>query len=247
MMTGREPTRQRRNSGLASLLILMMLAALFGVLAWGFLAGGTQSSGLAQAVDAALVDSGVESRVTAVLLNYRTYDTLLECFVLLLGVVAVWSLQPYRYGRHDPPLSPILSSLVRLLAPLMVLVSGYLVWAGSNQAGGAFQAGAIIGGAGVLFLLTSSPLLAHLPKRLLSLAICMGPLFFLLLAVGTLVFGGNFLEYRRQVAAIAIAALEAVAALSIGISLAALFGGSRPAEAHQETGRDGLAQGEGEE
>ncbi len=40
--------------------------------------------------------SGVTNPVTAVLLNYRSYDTLLELGVLLLAVVAVWSLRSPR-------------------------------------------------------------------------------------------------------------------------------------------------------
>ncbi len=246
-MRGSDSTGQSRGRGLVSPVHLVMLIGLFTALSWGYLAPGLESSGLAHRLDASLVDSGVESRVTAVLLNFRAYDTLLECFVLFLGVVAVWSLRPVGSDRHDPPPGLILSSLVRLLVPLMVLVGGYLLWAGSNQAGGAFQAGAIVGGAGVLLLLTSSPLLSAFPKGLLSWGICLGPFFFLLVAVIALGQGRNFMEYRREMAAMTIVALEAVAALSIGLSLAALFGGRRP-EAHQEmAGQDEPSPGEGEE
>lgn len=243
-----ESTGHRCGRRLGSLLSLVMLAMLFAALAWGCLTGGAPSSGLGQSVDAALHDSGVESRVTAVLLNYRAYDTLLECFVLFLGVVVVWSLRPYRPQHPDPPIGSILASLVRFLIPLMVLVGGYLLWAGSNQAGGAFQAGAILGGAGVLLLLASSPLLHVLPKVLLPGAICLGPLFFLVVAVGAMVLGGVFLGYRRETAAIVIVVLEAVAAGAIGLSLAALFRGSRPEETSSAQARtDALTQEEGQE
>jgi multisubunit Na+/H+ antiporter MnhB subunit len=224
-----------------------MLAGLAAALAWGYLAPGPESFGLAHRVDAALTESGVESRVTAVLLNYRVYDTLLECFVLFLGVAIVWSLQPVRPVQHDPPVDPVLSSLVRFLVPLMVLVGGYLLWAGSSQAGGAFQAGAILGGAGVLLLLTSSRLLSVLPKGLLSWGICLGPFVFLLVAVGAMVMGGNFLEYRRGSATMIIIVLEVVAAFSIGLSLATFFGGRRPAESCEKTAAGRSLQGEGEE
>ncbi|MBU0480385.1 MAG: sodium:proton antiporter [Proteobacteria bacterium] len=232
---------------LASSLGLVMPVALFAVLAWGYLAPGTRSSGLARHVDEALAESGVESRVTAVLLNYRAYDTLLECFVLFLGVAVVWSMRPSRSAGSDSPADPVLLSLVRLLAPFLVLIGIYLLWAGSSQAGGAFQAGAIFGGAGVLLLLTSSRLLSILPGKLLSPGICLGPFFFLLAAFGAMALGGNFLEYRRESAAMIVIALEVMAAFSIGLSLAVFFGGSHPEESCESRSGGGISPGEGEE
>ena len=228
-MTKRDDSlRQRFGGGLVSLLRLVMLLGLYVVFAWAFLSSGAESPGLAHHVDATLLESGAKRRITAVLLNYRAYDTLLECFVLFLGVVTVWSIGHSCYDQHEPPVSSILVSLVRLLVPFMVLVAGYLLWAGHNQAGGAFQAGAILGGAGVLLLLTSSPLLFTLPHRLLSYGICLGPFFFLLIASATTGLGGYFLEYRWGVASMVIVALEAVTVFSIGLTLAGLFGGCRP-------------------
>lgn len=246
-MKGLEGSGKKRHIRLVSLLNMVMLAGLSAALAWAYLAPGPEALGLAHRVDAALAESGVKSRVTAVLLNYRAYDTLLECFVLFLGVATVWSLQPARPVQHDPPVDPVLASLVRLLVPLMMLVGGYLLWAGSSQAGGAFQAGAILGGAGVLLILTSSRLLATLPKGLLAWGICLGPFFFLAVGVGAAVSGGNFLEYRRGAATMIIIALEVVAAFSIGLSLAVFFGGSRPEESCEKTAAAGPPQGEGEE
>ena len=225
-----------------AVLNLLLMAMLFSALAWGYLSADPPAAGLARQVDSALLESGVESRVTAVLLNFRAYDTLLECFVLLLGVVTVWSLRPSRFDLDDPPSSPILSSLVRLLGPLMVLVGGYLLWAGSNQAGGAFQAGAILGGAGVLLLLTSSSILSDLPRRSLPWALCLGPFIFLIIGVGAMVLGGHFLQFRLSSATGVIVSLEAVAAFSIGLSLASLFGGRRPKKSKITTRESGPSQ-----
>lgn len=210
-------------------LLLVLLALLFTALAWAYLAPGLTAVGLAAQVDTSLATSGVNSRVTAVLLNFRAYDTLLECFVIFLGVMVVWSLRPTTTTvPRQPQAGAILSSLERLLVPLMVLVAGYLLWAGSNQAGGAFQAGAILGGAGVLLLLDSSPLLARLPKRGLIWGICLGPFYFLLVAVAAMLRGRHFLEYRAPEATLAIVTLEAAAAFSIGLCLATLFAGRLP-------------------
>ena len=114
-MKDSEASGKERHRGFAFLLSLVMLAGLAVAFAWGYLAPGPESIGLAHRVDGALTESGVESRVTAVLLNYRAYDTLLECFVLFLGVAVVWSLQPSRPVQHDLPVDPVLSSLVSFL------------------------------------------------------------------------------------------------------------------------------------
>ncbi len=209
--------------------LALLLVLLFTALAWAYLAPGPAAVGLAAQVDASLTASGVSSRVTAVLLNFRAYDTLLECFVIFLGVMVVWSLRPTTVtAPRQPQAGAILSSLERLLVPLMVLVAGYLLWAGSNQAGGAFQAGAILGGAGVLLLLDSSPLLARLPKGGLVWGICLGPFYFLVVAVAAMLRGRHFLEYRAPEATLAIVTLEATAAFSIGLCLATLFAGRQP-------------------
>jgi hypothetical protein len=49
-------------------------------------------AGLRRDVTEALPRSGVENPVTAVLLNFRAWDTLLESVVLLAALIGVWSL-----------------------------------------------------------------------------------------------------------------------------------------------------------
>ncbi|MFN2442615.1 MAG: sodium:proton antiporter, partial [Thermoanaerobaculia bacterium] len=55
------------------------------------------ASGQLNLVTGQLSDSGVEHPVTAVLLNFRGYDTFLEMGVLLLAVLSIWSLD---HARH---------------------------------------------------------------------------------------------------------------------------------------------------
>ncbi|MGB6174922.1 MAG: hypothetical protein WBF43_00955, partial [Methylocella sp.] len=44
-----------------------------------------------------LAETGLGNPITAVLIAYRSFDTLLEKVVLVLAVVGVWSLAPDRY------------------------------------------------------------------------------------------------------------------------------------------------------
>lgn len=183
--------------------------------------------GLEGVVAARLGESGVASPVTAVLLNFRGYDTLLEVMVLFLAVLGVWSLAPAVLPTPRPT-SPVQVSAVRLLVPLMLLVAVYLVWEGSRLAGGAFQGGAVLAAAGVMLLVANLPWLVRVEVVLLRLGLVLGPAVFVAVAAGCLLGGGRLLEYPTRWAGELLLAIEFCCALSIGLTLAALFAGGRP-------------------
>lgn len=175
-------------------------------------------------VTANLGESGVAHPVTAVLLNFRGYDTLLEVAVLLLALLGVFALSHHATSRAHPaaPAHPVLQTLARLLAPLMVLVAGYLLWIGAHAPGGAFQAGAVLAAAGVLLRLAGLlPGWAH-PGRLLRGGLALGLLIFLAVAVAVLP-QGELLRYPPAVASSLILLVEAGLTLSIGLTLAGLY------------------------
>jgi multisubunit Na+/H+ antiporter MnhB subunit len=218
----------------ATLVAAAALATLIGVLlAAVALRVPAEPVSLRPLVTERLPDSGVTQPVTAVLLNFRAYDTWLELGVLLLAVVALLALRrtfdladarPY-----DP--EPVLAGLAAVLVPLMILAAGYLLWLGTHAAGGAFQAGAMLGGAGVLLRVAGYRSLEGLGRTLLRLALVSGFLAFLLVAVAVAAFGHHVLEYPRGHASTLIVAIEAAAALGIGCTLAALFTGATPRQA----------------
>jgi len=149
--------------------------------------------------------------------------------VLLLALLGVWSLGGMAWRNLATP-DPVLDTLARLLAPILILVAAYLLWAGAHAPGGAFQAGSVLGAGGVLLLLAGWRLrsgLAGLPLRLLLVA---GPGAFVTVAVLTLLLEGQLLEYPPDQAGILILTIEATATLSISATLAALFLGGRPPE-----------------
>jgi multisubunit Na+/H+ antiporter MnhB subunit len=172
--------------------------------------------------------SGVDSPVTAVLLNFRGYDTLLEVIVLLLAVIGVWSFTRAPIPAKERKVGSVQLGMVRLLAPLMCLVGVYLVWQGSHLAGGAFQGGAVIGGAIVLMLISELPWLNSIPSFHLRLGLLFGPFVFVLVALGCLVSEGTFLTYPQNLAGPLLILIESACALSIGLTLASLFAGGRP-------------------
>lgn len=214
-------------------LAVTLAAALGTATAWA-LVTLPPSSGLRDAVAAQMPASGVAHPVTAVLLNFRGYDTLLEVAVLLLALVATWSLRlaPSRATRDSPGL--VLHELVRFVVPLLVVLAGYLLWLGAHAPGGAFQAGALLAGAGVLLSLVEARPLGPAPPVAVRLLAVLGVAVFLAVAL-LLLPGGRLLEYGPGRAGLLILVIEAASTVSIGLALAYLFRGDEPA-GHRGTG-----------
>lgn len=184
--------------------------------------------GLLPEVEAQLARSGVAHPVTAVLLNFRGYDTLLEIIVLFLAALGVWSLGFVKTGRADSPAGPVLSALVRVLLPILILLSAYLLERGASAPGGAFQAGAVLGTAGVLLLLSDIPFSRAWFSWPLKTALIAGPGVFLGVAAFTVPIGYSLLQYPPAWATALIVLVESVATLSIAATLLVLFAGGRP-------------------
>ena len=170
-----------------------------------------------------LHETGVSHPVTAVLLNYRAWDTLLELAVLLLALLGARQLGPRPLDLAEP--WPLLRAWARVLAPLLVLAAGYILWRGASAPGGAFQAGALL--ASGVVLLRLSGLLPRLrwsfmPLRLLVLG---GLLVFVGVAVATAWLGEGWLTYPGGAAKPIILMIETVATLSIAASLSLLVVG----------------------
>ncbi|MCQ4307150.1 DUF4040 domain-containing protein [Pseudomonas stutzeri] len=207
------PTRQRLAAALVVLPLLFML--LQGLAP---LADGTPT--LPDELDRVMPRTGVSHPVTAVLLNVRAWDTLLELAVLLLALLGARQLGPRRLDLAEP--WPLLRAWARVLAPLLVLAAGYILWRGASSPGGAFQAGSLLA-AGVV-LLRLSALLPRLrwsfaPLRLLVLG---GLLLFIGVAIVTAWLGEGWLNYPDDSAKLIILLIEAVATLSIAASLSLL-------------------------
>ena len=177
-------------------------------------------------IDGALAQSGVEYPVTAVLLNFRAWDTLLELAVLLLALLGARQLGPVRLQLSEP--WPMLRAWGRTLAPLLVLAAGYVLWRGAAAPGGAFQAGALLASGIVLLRLAGAlPALrwSHWPLRLLVLV---GLLLFIGVAAACAWYGEGWLHYPAAWAKPLIVAIEVAATLSIAASLSLLVLGDEP-------------------
>ena len=221
----------RDGKKMSDLLLALLLVPFAGMLVWVVTALPEPPPSLTAEAYRRLEEAGVLSPVTAVLLNFRGYDTLLEIGVLLLAVIACLALrQAHPAGPLFPPLpaDPVLAALIRLLIPVMVIVAGYLLWAGTHAPGGAFQAGAVLGAAGVLLLLGETIRFTPAPDILIRGAIGGGFGIFLAVAAASMLSGRYLLEYPTAWAGTLIVLLETVLTLSIGVTLAALFAANPP-------------------
>lgn len=193
---------------------------------------------LPDSVAAAMADSGVGHPVTAVLLNFRAWDTLLELMVLLLALTGVRQLYPRGKegkdgetgARHSQTRAwPLLQAWTRFLAPVLVLTGGYLLWRGADEPGGAFQAGALLASAAVILRLTGLLPALSWTSTLLRLSVVAGAFLFLMVALTTLFFGEGWLVYPVLWAGGLIIAIELLATVSIAVTLSLLVIGE-PAE-----------------
>lgn len=223
---------RRRTTAVLGLGLAVPFAALLGSAGWRMRDAG----GLGDAVQSRLADSGVGNPVTAVLLNFRSYDTLLEVAVLLAAALAVLALQPdddLRAVPLPPPAEPVLQTLVRVVVPVSVVVSGWLLLLGTSGPGGAFQAGALLAGALVLLRLTGHRSPAPGRRSLRGLLVA-GTVAFLGLAAGTALVGDGLLVLAPSWAGAAVLAIETALTVSIGVTLAELYVADQPAPRHRD-------------
>ena len=215
----------------------LLAAGLTALLVWAWFAT-PQGPGLAGDVAANLAATGVGNPVTAVLLNYRAWDTLLESIVLLAALAGVWIL-----GRDADWANPLglrqharadgtMAALGRLLPPVGLLVGVYLVWAGADQPGGAFQGGTVLAAMGILAGMAGRIAPPKVDRVIWRLGLVIGPGVFLGAGLVMLGAGAGFLTYPQDMAKPVIIVIEVFLTLSIAVTLGLLVlgpPGPRPA------------------
>lgn len=203
----------------------MLCLGVTAALGWAVIERPTPAENLPERVAAAIPEAGVEHPITAVLLNFRSYDTLLEIAVLLVVVVVALALREAQPDRPEQMGldNPLLRSVMGWLLPLILVMAGFLLWAGSYQPGGAFQAGSVLAGAGVLLRLAGVPTAWMDNALLMRTGLALGLLTFVGVGLLVMLQGGPFLTYPLEYAGSLILFIELTLTLSIGLTLLALF------------------------
>ena len=149
---------------------------------------------------------GVPNIVTAVLADYRSYDTLGETTVVFAAALAVMVL--LGGGRPVPPSEGermgqgMASDLVvrvgaKLILPFIMVIALYVQLHGDYGPGGGFQAG-VIAAAGVILVGVTMGLRRAkrmAPSAVVQAMAALGVLIFAGTGVAAMLLGGNFLEY----------------------------------------------------
>jgi multisubunit Na+/H+ antiporter MnhB subunit len=209
-------------------IVTLLCTALAITLGWAYLHALSLGphDGLPRAITENLETSGVSNPVTAVLLNFRAWDTLLELAVLLTAALGILAL-----GKEGPAYQPagvVYEGLIRWLVPLLILTAGYLLWVGAHAPGGAFQAGATLAAAGVVLRLAGIQRIGLPAGTRLNILMAVGVGVFLLVGLALLLTGRPFLGYPPALAGMLILVIETAAMLAIAATLILAFAGGRP-------------------
>ncbi len=228
-----EPRSVAERPGIWLQIPAALLAALvFAGLATVVLLPADPAPSLAPAAAEHLTKLDIGNPVTAVLMAYRSLDTLLEKVVLLLALIGVWSLAPDNLWGGSPGLwsdtrrSGELTLLARLLPPVGTVVGIYILWVGAIAPGGAFQGGAILAAMWLLIMIAGLRAAPAVGQRWLRLVLIAGPAVFL--AVGFVGFAlpNGFLSYPERITKPLIIVIEVVLTMSIAAILGLLVAGA---------------------
>jgi len=186
---------------------------------------------LAPTVARHLAQTGVGNPITAVLLSFRAMDTLLEAIVLLVGLIAIWSLAPDRawggrpgQAQTEDPKGP-LAYLARVLPPIGIVIAIYIFWVGADHPGGKFQGATILAAMWLLVMMSGLSDAPAIDRGWLRFLLIVGPAAFIAVGFLGVVVAGAFLSYPTGFAKLLIVLIEAALLPSLAVTLALLLAG----------------------
>ena len=146
-------------------LVLPPLAAILGVLVWGY----TGLPGFGDRIgeygdlinEHAQAQRHITNYVTAVMFDYRSLDTMIEEFILFTAVMGlVLLLRSGRDATEQRPRDIVTSDAVRtagsMLSPVLMLFGLWLITFGYITPGGGFQGGVIASGGALMLWVAGS-------------------------------------------------------------------------------------------
>jgi multisubunit Na+/H+ antiporter MnhB subunit len=183
------------------------------------------------AVAASGAGAGLGNPITAVLISYRSFDTMLEKIVLILAVVAVWSIgtdgawgnAPAQLRQARP--HPEMVFLAQVLVPIGTLIGIHIFWVGADAPGGAFQGGALLAAMWMMAMMAHLTEPPRIDVRWLRLALVAGPAVFLIVGLAGVFMAGSFFAYPPSLAKPIILFIETFMVLSIAAALPMLVAG----------------------
>jgi multicomponent Na+:H+ antiporter subunit B len=186
----------------------LLLAATGDFPAWGD-AGSPASQGQVSSfyIEQTINETKVPNMVTAVLADFRGYDTMFETVVIFIagiGIIAV--LRTFGDQASKVPDEPeadndsgdlIVRTTCHMVVPLIQLFALYVVAHGHHSPGGGFQGGVMLGASYILFALACGLPAAkrRMGERRAIIIAAAGIIIYAGWGVACLLLGGNFLDY----------------------------------------------------
>jgi multicomponent Na+:H+ antiporter subunit B len=176
-------------------------------------AGGSPAASLYY-IENTYRDTRVPNLVTAILADYRGYDTLFETVVIFTAGMAIFAILrvlrreesasggPAASAPTDPAIDGdhhriITGMTCRIAVPLVQIFALYVIAHGHHSPGGGFQGGVMLGASFILIALSTTlrNALARLGEGSFIRLACLGILIYAGFGFLPLVFGRNFLDY----------------------------------------------------
>jgi multicomponent Na+:H+ antiporter subunit B len=163
-------------------------------------------------IEQAYETSHVPNLVSAILADYRNFDTMFETTVVFTAGTAIFLILRLPLGplarrrnsqhpqaiRQPLPRDPILEMACRVLFPPTHLFGLYVLTHGHYSPGGGFQAGVILGASFILLAIgfDMRAILARFPEGLYKPLAALGVLLYAGLGAICIALGENFLDYE---------------------------------------------------
>ncbi len=148
-------------------------------------------------------ETHVPNLVTAVLADYRSYDTMFETVVIFtagIAIIAILKGLPPLSRPGRPTTAPndlIIQLTCRMLIPVIQLFALYVLAHGHHSPGGGFQGGVIMGASFILLALAHDlpSTLKRFSQRNFLICAALGIIIYASFGVASLLLGGDFLDY----------------------------------------------------
>jgi len=152
-------------------------------------------------------DTEVPNMVTAVLADYRGFDTMFETVVVFIAGMAVLAILKNSSGSNskkknfhietEPDI--IVTNTVRLLIPVIQIFAFYVLAHGHVSPGGGFQGGVVMGASFIMIALSwdLEKALARFPMDRCFIVAGLGIVLYAGIGLLSMFLGGEFLDYAE--------------------------------------------------
>lgn len=149
-------------------------------------------------LEKSLTELKVSNSVTAIVVNYRGFDTLGEVTVLFLAATGLASIMYRRKRKGEKEVrakkasSRIIQIGSQIIFPMVILLGAYVFIHGHLSPGGGFQGGAIIATASLLMLISYRKFKVN--HNAITWIESLAGILFVFIGIGGLIFGMTFLQ-----------------------------------------------------